>query len=60
MEIFKIAVGFTNSRPVIPEEFTSFVIIAEENLTKAKMAAAQMVGCRAEMVTSTTLIEVRI
>jgi len=52
-----VRVGFTMTRPVIPDEFFAHVIVAGSSETEMTLIAAQMVACHVEMVTSTEIIE---
>lgn len=54
--MFTVQVGFTDTRPIVVDERTAFVIIEARNKNEACLLAAQMVGCTCEVVTSTTLI----
>lgn len=61
METFWIEVGFTTSRPVVPDEHTAFVIVAtDKGATDAQLTAAQMVAGHSEMPTSTRIVRVEI
>lgn len=59
---FTFAVGFTTVRPVVPDQWTSFVVLDEEDSVagarRAEWTAVAMVSGihRAEMVTSTQLL----
>lgn len=50
-------VGYTTTRPVVPDEHFTTVVVTAENETDAKLLAAQLVAARCEMVTSTEIIE---
>lgn len=56
MDKFFIQVGFTNTRPIIVDEFITFVTVLANSDAEAKQIAAQMAGVRAEMVTSTVIL----
>lgn len=56
MERFALAVGYSNQRPIVPDQFTAFVVVQATDLTEAKLIAAQMVGCLCTMPTSTQLV----
>ena len=60
MDTFFFAVGWTNQRPIRPDEWTSFVTVQADTLAEASQLAAQLVGVRAEMVTSTELLMVEV
>lgn len=60
MDKFFIQVGFTMRRPIIADQFFTFVTLLADNATDAKLIAAQMVGWRSEMVTSTKILMVEI
>jgi hypothetical protein len=52
-----VRVGYTMSRPVVPDEFFAYVLTCGETETELTLIAAQMIACHAEMVTSTEIIE---
>ena len=54
---FVIDVGFTMQRPIVPDEFTRRVAVAAFDENDACLAAAQIVSCDVEMVTSTTIVD---
>jgi hypothetical protein len=53
-----VAVGWTSSRPVVPDEHTTYVVVSAATETDAVLAAAQMVASdpRCVMPTSTLLL----
>ena len=59
---YAIDVGWTSSRPVIPDEHVRRVVVSSTDGTgrEATLVAAQMVACdpRCEMPTSTTIVGV--
>ncbi len=57
--IYRVDVGWTSSRPVIPDEHVRRVSVDARNAVEAKLIAAQMVSCdpRCEMPTSTRMVE---
>lgn len=62
MFLYKVAVGFTTVRPVVPEQHTSLVCLLAETDNEAHLTALHMVGGRpgVEMVTSSTILEVEL
>ena len=61
METFFIEVGYTTVRPVVPDQFTAFVIVAtDRGVNDATCTAAQMVGGLCEMPTSTRVVGIEI
>lgn len=60
MEIFNIRVGFTTSRPIIPDQHFSYITLMANSLNEAMLIAAQIAATHSEMPTSTTLISVEI
>jgi hypothetical protein len=56
MEHFAIEVGYANTRPIVPDQFTAWVLVEAESLAEAKLIAAQMVGGLCTMPTSTRLL----
>lgn len=57
METFYVRVGYSDRRPVVPDEAVRYVVVATEHgAVDACLIAAQMVGCSVEMVTSTQLL----
>lgn len=54
---FTVQVGYTTTRPVVPDEHTAFVIVSAKHDREAMLIAAQMVGSLCEMVTRTTIVE---
>lgn len=66
VDIFTIDVGFTTTRPIVPDQHIHRVIVRASSETEAKLAAAQMVGGimigggLPEMTTSTKIISVEI
>lgn len=61
METFFVEVGYTTVRPVIPDQFTAYVIVAtDRGPNDATLLAAQMVGGLCEMPTSTRIVGVEI
>lgn len=50
---YTIRVGWTSQRPVIPDEFFSYVTVEAESYVAASLLAAQITASHAEMVTST-------
>jgi len=59
MLVVTIEVGYTVSRPVVPDERVSWVLVSAETVTDACLTAAQMVACRRGVVmpTSTVLVD---
>ena len=57
---YRVLVGFTNTRPIVPDEFQHPVLVLADTDHEACTVAAQIVGCHAEMVTSTTIIAVEL
>lgn len=61
LEVFTVLVGYTTTRPVVPDQHFAWVVVATEGgPTDAKLVAAQMAACHSEMPTSTSVIDVRI
>jgi hypothetical protein len=57
VETFYVRVGYTDRRPLVPDEAVRYVVVAtDRGLTDAFLIAAQMVGGGVEMVTSTRLL----
>jgi len=60
--VFAVDVGWTSSRPVVPDEHVTRVVVAttEDTGRDATLVAAQMVACRrgCEMPTSTRVVGV--
>lgn len=61
METFFFHIAFTNSRPIVVDEhWTGVAIASDRGLHDARLAAAQMVGTRCEMVTRVDLAYVEV
>jgi len=61
VETFFIEVGFTTVRPIIPDQYRTFVVIAtDRGVNDACVTAAQWVGACCAMVTSTRVVRVEI
>lgn len=62
---YTVDVGWTNTRPVVPEQHTSRVTVMAESATEAELTAMSMVGARTpppgfapcEMPTSSTIVD---
>lgn len=59
---YKVAAGFTTSRPVRPDEHTHVLTLFAESDNDAHLFAAQWVASRpgVQMPTSTTILEVEL
>ena len=53
---YSVKVGYSTTRPVVPDNFHAFVIVEARNTNEAQLIAAQMVGGLCEMVTSTQIV----
>lgn len=60
MDIFTIEVGFSTSRPIIPDQHIAHITLMANSLNEAMLIAAQIVATHSEMPTSTKLIGVEI
>ena len=61
METFYLQVGFTLRRPIAPDEYATFVVVAtDRGPIDACLTAAQWVGWCCEMVTSTKILYVEV
>lgn len=56
METFGVMVGFSDRRPIVPDEGHRFVVVAARHGREAELVAAQIVGGGVEMVTSTRIV----
>lgn len=54
-------VGFTVTRPIVPDELATNVVIAtDRGVNEARLTAASWVGCCCTMVTSVEVLRVEI
>ena len=62
MLLYKVAVGFTTQRPVVPDQHTSLVTLLARDDHDAHLTALHMVGARPQVVmtTSSTILEVQL
>lgn len=60
--IFTVDVGFTTSRPIIPDQHVSRVMVAADNDIDAQLIAMHMVTVRpnVQMPTSATIVAVAV
>lgn len=55
--IVTVIVGFTTSRPVVPDEHFAKVVVAADSEEEGTLIAAQIVACHCEMPTSTEIVD---
>lgn len=62
MFIYKVAVGFSTVRPIIPDQHISLVVLLAEDDHQAHLTALLMVASRpgVEMTTRSTILEVEL
>lgn len=53
---YVVEVGYANSRPIVPDQFTAWVRVQAASPAEAKLLASQMVGCLCTMPTSTQIV----
>jgi hypothetical protein len=51
-----IEVGYTVSRPVIPDEAYALVVVSSDDALDAELAACQIVACHCVMPTSSAVV----
>jgi hypothetical protein len=57
MTLYKVRVGWTTRRPIVPDEHISYVIVEADSESSATLLAAQIVASHCTMVTSSRAIE---
>jgi hypothetical protein len=55
---YRVQVWWTETRPIVPDEFTAVVVVAAEDTTDAQLCALQIAMCHdgVEMVTRSLVL----